>query len=431
MRKILPLFFILLLVVAIDVDGRRRTSADVRREHRQNNERIATATRELENTGAEIGRQLDRLQLLEAQIALRNDTINALQSRIDSVTASINSLADSISTLETLTERLKANYAKTLRNLRTRRQGMSDIAFIFSASSFSQAWSRMRYLEEVARATTARAERLKRTRLYLDKARTRMEALRDSMAVTMEGLRRARAAVDAERARAADMVASLRQQSRLLNRELERRRSQAAALERELQQLIDREAEEQRRREEEERRRREAEEAARRGTPASTNKSPSAPAAPAPPSAYAAQAAELKQLTGSFSANKGKLPFPVAGRYTIVSGFGTNTHPGLSKVKVDNLGIDIEVPAGARARSVFDGTVSSIFRLDGYNNVVIVRHGEYLTVYAGLGNLSVRKGDKVTTGQELGDVFTDGDRAKLHFEIRREKEKLNPVEWVK
>lgn len=429
MRKILPLFIILLLVVAADAAGRRRTSADVRREHRQNNERIASATRELENTGAEIGRQLDRLQLLEAQIALRNDTINALQARIDSVTSSINSLEDSISTLEALTERLKANYAKTLRNLRTRRQGMSDIAFIFSASSFSQAWSRMRYLEEVARATTARAERLKRTGLYLDKARRRMEALRDSMAITMEGLRRARAAVDAERARAADMVATLRQQSRLLNRELERRRSQAAALERELQQLIDREAEEQRRREEEERRR-QAEQAARQGntaTPASTT----APAAPVAPSAYAAQAAELKQLTGSFSANKGKLPFPVAGRYTIVSGFGTNTHPGLSKVKVDNLGIDIEVPAGARARSVFDGTVSSIFRLDGYNNVVIVRHGEYLTVYAGLGNLSVRKGDKVTTGQELGDVFTDGDRAKLHFEIRREKEKLNPAEWVK
>ncbi|MDE6287320.1 MAG: peptidoglycan DD-metalloendopeptidase family protein [Muribaculaceae bacterium] len=430
MRKILPLFIILLLVAAIDVDGRRRTSSDVRREHRQNNERIARATRELESNTAEISRQLDRLQLLEAQIALRNDTINALQTRIDSVTSSINTLADSISTLETLNQRLKANYARTLRNLRTRRQGMSDVAFIFSASSFSQAWSRMRYLEEVARSTTARAERLKRTQQYLDKARKRMESLRDSMAVSMEGLRRARAAVDAERARAADMVATLRQQGRLLNRELERRRSQAAALERELQQLIDREAEEQRRREEEERRRREAEAAARRGTP-STSKTPAAPATPAAPTTYATQAAELKQLTGSFSANKGKLPFPVAGRYTIVSGFGTNTHPGLSKVKVDNLGIDIEVPAGARARSVFDGTVSSIFRLDGYNNVVIVRHGEYLTVYAGLGNLSVRKGDKVTTGQELGDVFTDGDRAKLHFEIRREKEKLNPVEWVK
>ncbi len=430
MRKLLPLFIILLIVVAVDADGRRRTSADVRREHKQNNERIATATRQLESNSAEIGRQLDRLQLLEAQIALRNDTIAALQNRIDRVNTSINVLADSITALETITERLKENYGRTLRNLRSRRQGMSDIAFIFSASSFSQAWSRMRYLEEVARATTARAERLKRSRVHLDRARSRMESLRDSMALTMEGLRRARAAVDAERVQAADMVANLRQQGRQLNRELERRRNQGAALERELQQLIDREAEEQRRREEEERRRREAEQAARQNAN-STAAATTTPAETKAPSTYAAEAAELKQLTGSFSANKGKLPFPVAGRYTIVSNFGTNTHPGLSKVKVDNLGIDIEVPAGARARSVFDGTVSSIFRLDGYNNVVIVRHGEYLTVYAGLGNLRVRKGDKVTTGQELGDVFTDGDRAKLHFEIRREKEKLNPAEWVK
>ena len=117
-----------------------------------------------------------------------------------------------------------------------------------------------------------------------------------------------------------------------------------------------------------------------------------------------------------------------------MSNFGTNTHPGLSKVKIDNLGIDIEVPAGSSARSVFEGKVTSIFRLDGFHNVVIVRHGEYLTVYAGLSDLRVRKGDNVATGQTLGTIFSDpddGNRTTLHFEIRLEKQKLNPVEWVK
>ena len=117
-----------------------------------------------------------------------------------------------------------------------------------------------------------------------------------------------------------------------------------------------------------------------------------------------------------------------------MSHFGTNVHPDLPKVKVDNLGIDIEAQRGASVRAVFDGVVSSIFRLDGYHNVVIVRHGEYLTVYAGLDALSVRKGDKVRTGQAIGTVFCDADndsRSLLHFEIRREKQKLDPAEWVR
>lgn len=142
----------------------------------------------------------------------------------------------------------------------------------------------------------------------------------------------------------------------------------------------------------------------------------------------------MQRLTGDFAANKGKLPFPVAGRYTIISNLGTNTHPDLAKVKIDNLGIDIQVPPGTSARAVFDGVISSVFRLDGYNNVVIVRHGEYLTVYAGLDALAVRKGDKVHAGQNIGTIVVDhddDDRTVLHFEVRREKQKLNPTEWVK
>ena len=83
---------------------------------------------------------------------------------------------------------------------------------------------------------------------------------------------------------------------------------------------------------------------------------------------------------------------------------------------------------------MYEGVVSSIFRLDGYHNIVIVRHGQYLTVYAGIDALTVKKGDKVKTGQTLGIVYSnqaDDNRTRLHFEIRREKQKLNPAEWVR
>lgn len=449
-RTLAIIITLLLLGSGIAGDARRRSSSDVRRESRQNSQRIEQAARELDDNARRVGNQLNRLQSLEAIINLRADSIKALQRRIAALNVRIDSLNDTITRLEHTTTRLKANYGNTLRALRSRRQSMSDVAFIFSARTFSQAWRRLRYLRETARATVRRAAQIKQARIRLDLARLDLAAMRDSIAADVATMHRAQAALDAERTTASGIVADLRRQGRDLNREIERRRARAAALERELQQVIDAEiAEERRRREVEERQRREAEERQRREAeerrrreaaeqqqqPHTATPTPAPPAQPAsPPTPPPPPQESVEKLTGSFSANKGKMPFPVAGRYTIVSNFGTNNHPGLSKVQFDNLGIDIEATPGSQARAVFNGTVSSIFRLDGYHNVVIVRHGEYLTVYAGLDRLNVRKGDKVTTGQNIGSIFSDpddGNRTILHFEIRREKQKLNPVEWVK
>lgn len=482
MRRLLLLITLFaILASAGDALARRRSRNDVSRERQRNEQQIARARRQLETNTAEVGRQLNRLGLLEATISLRGDTIARLERQITVLDSQITAMSDSIDLLNRRAGALRANYGSTLRALRSRRQGMSDLAFIFSARSFSQAWRRLRYLREVARATTRRAAQVREASRRVTAARLSLDSMMTRLQSSMAVLQRSQATLTAERASAAALVTSLRKEGRALNTEIERRRRQSQALERELQQIIEREAEEARRREAEERRRREAEERQRREAeerqrreaeerqrreaqnrrttapataPATTTPSqpaaqqPVAPAAPATTrpaapatttrpastSTFESEAAADRRITGSFRSNKGRLPFPVSGRYTIVSNFGTNTHPGLSKVKIDNLGIDIEVPAGSSARSVFEGKVTSIFRLDGFHNVVIVRHGEYLTVYAGLSDLRVRKGDNVATGQTLGTIYSDpddGNRTTLHFEIRLEKQKLNPVEWVK
>ena len=118
----------------------------------------------------------------------------------------------------------------------------------------------------------------------------------------------------------------------------------------------------------------------------------------------------------------------------MTSTFGRHTHETLERVTVQNNGVDFETSPGASARAVYDGTVSMIIVMEGYGNVVLVRHGEYLTVYAGLSDLRVRKGDKVEGGQLIGTVFSDpsdGNRTKLHFEVRHEKTKLDPMLWLK
>ncbi|MDE6627820.1 MAG: M23 family metallopeptidase, partial [Muribaculaceae bacterium] len=136
-----------------------------------------------------------------------------------------------------------------------------------------------------------------------------------------------------------------------------------------------------------------------------------------------------------FNAAKGKLPFPVQGRYTIVKRFGRQKHPTLPHVETNNSGIDIAADRGAAVRAVFDGEVSAVFRPDGYNNVIVLRHGRYMTVYANLGSISVATGQKVKAGQTLGTLFADPGapdaRSVLHFEIRNQRQKENPETWLR
>ncbi len=146
-------------------------------------------------------------------------------------------------------------------------------------------------------------------------------------------------------------------------------------------------------------------------------------------------AAEVEVPRGSdFESLRGRLPFPVSGRYTIVKRFGRQKHPTLPHVETNNSGIDIETVSGAPAKAVCDGEVSAVFRPDGYNNVVVVRHGRFMTVYANLGSLFVSTGQKIEAGQAIGSVYADSNdngRSVLHFEIRNGRQKENPELWLR
>lgn len=139
--------------------------------------------------------------------------------------------------------------------------------------------------------------------------------------------------------------------------------------------------------------------------------------------------------SADFASLQGRLPYPIQGRYTIVKRFGRQKHPTLPHVETNNSGIDIETASGATALAVADGEVSAIFRPDGYNSVVVVRHpDQYLTVYANLGHVAVSNGQKLRAGTALGTIFADphdNGRSVLHFELRHARTKENPEVWLK
>jgi septal ring factor EnvC (AmiA/AmiB activator) len=137
-----------------------------------------------------------------------------------------------------------------------------------------------------------------------------------------------------------------------------------------------------------------------------------------------------RALTANFESNRSNLPWPVK-KGVIVDKFGEHPHPMHRGIKITNNGIDISTESGSKAIAVFNGTVLNVFLITGMNNCVLVQHGNYYSLYCKLGAVQVKTGDKISTGQEIGNIITseEGDTL-LHFELWKGEQKQNPELWL-
>lgn len=425
-----------------DIKSVKREQTAVAAEVRKTDAALTLNMRETE-------RNLGHLNRLQRRVAESREAIAVSQRGVDSLDAAISRRNDTISLLNSRLTTLQESYARALRRQQLYPRVNSPIAFVFSASSVADAYRRMRYLSEYDRWRSARTNELTAAAEAVKEARAQLEGTRSERAAALDDLHRQRAGLAREEASTDSLVKSLRAQGKTLRAVLAEKQRRADALDRELDRLI---AEEQARQEAE---RRAAEERQRKeqqakaaksngsGSAAKRSKDTGAEKTATKRSANKtksvatldSEAAADRKLSGSFEANKGRLLFPVAGRYRIVRGYGLQNHPELKHVKTNNNGIDIEVAPGTDARAIFDGHVSAIFRLPGYANIVMVRHGKYISLYANLASTYVAKGQEVKAGQALGRILTeseaDGGATTFHFELRKERAKLNPLEWVK
>jgi len=459
LRRIASLFAAIAVTVALGIDAgaaspKRKTtrrkqtttttttrSADkVKKEKSSTQRKISETSERINSTNKELKRQLNSLNSLNADIRQQDAAVTRLRTHIDSLGSAITSTSDSIVILERNLEDLRQAYAKALRSLQPSAGEMDIMAFVFSARNFSEAYSRVRYLNRFSEWRSRKAADIDRAIERIAERRQHLTGLRHEQDRAYRQAEEARRSLSLKQGESEKLVTSLRRQDSQLRAELARQKKQARALDRELDRIIAAE---------QERLAREAAaKAAQSKKSTESNKSKkskeSTGGASDTPSARAVASARAEtrtaaetssaKLSGSFSANKGKLLFPVSGRYKIVRQFGRQPHPTQKHVVTDNSGIDIEVPSGTSARAVFDGTVSAIFRQDGFNTIVMLRHGKYLTVYAGLANCNVRQGQKINAGQVLGAIHSDpadDNRTILHFEVRDERRKLNPTLWVR
>lgn len=452
----------------------------LQRDKQRTAQEIKKTTKEIAENRRQTRSQLNRLNTLGVEIEDKNASIARIKVQVDSMNRGIKRLGDSIAVLDAKMAKLRGEYASAVRSMQSRQGSMDKLAFIFSAESFKQAYRRMRYLRQFSRWRERRSGEIRAVHEELSARRARLHSMNEAKKSSLVKMNVARRELQGKQKETESLVAELRKQGSTLRSILHQKEKEARALDRELDRIIaeqQRKAEEERIRREkqlaEERARKEREEAAarerelaeakleeakkeknggRKNKPTKKSskkdkkrKEQSKPDAsrdmamvekPRPEkveSGFETADAD-RALSGSFESNKGRLLFPVNGRYKIVRRFGRQRHADLPYVQTDNGGIDIEVPSGGSARAIFAGKVSAIFRQPGFNTIVMIRHGKYLTIYANLGDISVKTGDSVKANQTIGRVFSDPEddnRSVLHFEIRREKTKLNPEQWIR
>ncbi len=463
MRRLPHLLLLLLIAMvpfAIDGKQRKRTSADARRQRQQTEQQLADTHRKLTETEAGLSRRMQNLNRLQVRIDEITKSLRHLQSRIDSVTTASRAVSDSIASVERELATLRASYIKAVRASRRYRREMNTVNFLFSADNFSQAYRRMRYMEEYSGWRHRKTERIHDVMEQLDAQKKQLAEMHTRISALKASASREHRSLRQSRDSAQTVVNSLKGESKRLNALLKRQQNQLKALDDELTELIAREEAERKAAEEAARRKAEAEaeakakaEAERKAAAERANKGKASKQTPAKQSSKQKSKAEKPKTetakstpepapnkavvttpVGDFASQKGKLPSPLSHTFTVVSAFGPHAHPTLSRVQVDNPGIDMETASGARARAVYPGVVSAVFMQNGFGHVVLLRHGDYLTVYANIETLGVKKGDKVNAGDVLGIVAaseSNPQRGLLHFEIRKEKAKFDPMTWLR
>ena len=384
----------------------------------------------LDETRQTARNSLNRLNLLSKQILSRKQVISLLNQEIGEIDKQIAASRRNISQLERELENKRQNYGKSVQSIYKRRSSQDKLLFILSADNFAQSLRRMRYLREYADWQKKQASEIIGKQKEIAGKQKELEKTRAEKNALLGAREDESRKLQTEESSQKEEVQQLNRKQKQLQADLKKKKQQADALNRQIEKQIA-----------EEIARAERNRLAREKAAASGKKVPETKPEAEPvreervadtKGGYAMTKAE-KRLSDDFASNKGRLPYPVSGRHTIVAAFGEQQHQELKYVRTNNSGIDIQTAPGTDARAVFNGEVTRVFVVPGYNNSVIVRHGNYLTVYSNLSQVYVKAGDKVSTRQAIGKIFTDtedGNATILHFQLWKEKTKLNPAPWL-
>ena len=408
-----------------------QTTQKIKELESQRNElqqQIAESETLLRSTKKDVKSQLDNLALLNGQIADRKKYIGAIEKDVLSLNKDINALQKQLKALQRELSDKKDKYKASVQYLYRNKSVQEKLMFIFSAENLSQTYRRLRYVREYADYQRLQAVEIERKQKQVEAKKAELETTRVTKEALLKESEAEKLKLEKQEKEKQDILNGLKRKQRGIQDEINKKRRSANKLNAQIDRLIEEEIEKARKRAEEEARKK-----AKKEPPQKGKKSPEKTTEATKPATQGTvdsfrMNSEDRQLSGSFENNKGRLPMPITGPYVIVGRYGQ--YAVTKNVRLDNKGIDIRGKEGAKAKAVFDGEVSAIFKYNGLSNVLI-RHGNYISVYCNLSTVSVAKGSKVKTNQEIGSIHKDASgNPVLHFQLRKETTKLNPEVWL-
>lgn len=393
-------FILILLVALLGVSAWGQKTSSMKKlesQRAQLEKEIAILNRQLKENSSAREQALSSLTLVRTKISAREKLIAGCDQTLRVLDDSIRTCKGELDRLQARHDTLSAYYARLVRGAYKNRDSRMWYMYVLASESIGQGFRRFGYLRSLAAEMSSQATRIRETAAAMQVEKDRLESLRADAAAVRSQIVRERSKLRAEEDESNRLVQKLGKDRKKYQKQLQEKNRQKEALNKKIADLIRQQSQKQ-------------QSTGKKGKTTST-------------------AVDTK-LSNEFASNRGRLPWPVEG--AVVETFGKHKHPIYQNVDLpQNNGVTLAVKKGTQAKAVFNGTVTQIVVLPGYNQCVLVNHGEYFTLYSKLGTVAVKSGDKVKTGQVIGTVDTIAGEDLFHFELWHGTTPQNPENWLR
>lgn len=423
---------LLLLCCSLTVFGQKK-SDQLQAEQNKLEKKLSNTKSLLDKVKSGAQTSLNELRLIENQVKYREELVQNFDNQIRSADLTIASKDSEVKALQKKLHRLKTQYKKLLLYAYKHRNRYGKMMYIFSASNYFEAVKRNAYLKRLAEIQQKQFRIIKQNQgaIRTEISSIRKENEKKKLLLDEKIVEKDKILKDKEKKQ--QTLDKLRKDEQKLMAELKKAEKQKEELRRRIKQAIEKEIADAEAKAKKEAKKTEA--AASKTTSSGSSSSSSSGSSTAKKEVVITETKESLAMGKNFESNRGKLPWPVA-KGTITEGYGKNPHPTLANVYTNNNGIDIGAPKNAQVRAVFEGEVTSVLSIPGAGKVVIIKHGNYRTVYSNLQDTYVTVGSKVSTKQTIGSLLPDGEGSlsTAHFEIHQVVDgavnRMNPSLWL-
>lgn len=354
---------------------------------------------------------LSQVEDLASKIKTRENLIRVTNSQANLLTQKINQNINKISELRAELSKLKEDYAAMVQKSYKSKSSQSRIMFLLSSESFLQAYKRVQYMKQYSNYRKKQGDQIKERTTLLQETNTKLIDQKEEKQQLIAQNKREQEKLEDEKKQQDALIATIREKESSYAAQINKKQAEANRIDREIDRLI-----------------REAIAASKKESGATTTSETEIKKGAMPTFALTPAA---KALANDFASNKGRMDWPVE-RGRVYKKFGTSKHPTLPNITTYNSGVEIETAPGSVARAAFKGTVQQVQLIRGGGYTILIRHGNYLTVYQNLKNLKVKVNDQVSTKQALGEIAENSFNGKtiLKFLVYKDSERLNPEDWI-